>query len=339
MDGSGAEHETVEDVDEVRLRKHYEPEAFHQPAVVYEIGSERDGPAQVRLIETIPETLSPSDLGFTDSGTERGWEIKGPKLVFETTIDPDAAIETACVARRDAAGDIDALLGSPDAFEVRPAAEAASSFTRSAGAGAESAPAEQTATPATQTDAAEDRERVVDQFVAELRAGAVSPESIQYLREELGVTEQPPRSVEARLKQLQTDLSDVRAYTNALEAFIDEQGSAEEIIERFERRLDSVADSVEDLDGEVADNDAELDRLQADVGDLEAEVHALTRELEALGETLDDVDEDLDSLDERLDDLEDGLPDYDIDDRFAELDDELEEVSAFTENLRSVFSE
>lgn len=337
MDGSGAEHETVDEVAGVRLRKRYESDEYHQPAVVYEITSERDEAAQVTVIETIPGALSPSDLGFTASGTARGWEIKGPKLVFETTVEPDEAIETACVARRDAAGDIEALLGEPDAFEVE--AEAEASFTRSASGGSESAPAAGTAAPEPAPEAEADRERIVEQFVAELQAGAVSPQSIEYLRQELGVAEATPRSVDARLKQLQTDLSDVRAYTNALEAFIDEQGSAEEIIERFERRLTSLADTVENLDGEVAENDAELDRLQADIGDLESEVHALTRELEALGETLDAVDEDLGSLDDRLDEFEEALPDYDIDDRFAELDDELEDVTSFTENLRSVFEQ
>lgn len=338
MDGPGAEHETVAEGEEVRLRKRFEPDRFHQPAVVYEIGSEREDPGQVTLIETIPEGLSPSDVGFTGPETQQGWEIKGPKLVFKTTLDPDETVETACVARREAAGDIEALLGEPDAFEVSPAAEASGSFTRSASADAAAPPAEQTAAPAATTDAT-DREQVVEQFVAELQTGAVSPESIETLREELGVAEEPPRSVDARLKQLQTDLSDVRAYTNALEAFIDDQGSAEEIIARFERRLDSLTDTVEDLDGEVADNDAELDRLQADVGDLESEVQALTRQLQAIDETLDSVDEDLESLDHRLDDFEDALPDYDIDQRFDELDDDLETVTNFTENLRSVFSE
>lgn len=332
MEEADTDGEVVDATEGVTLRKRYEEAEFHQPAVVYELTSDRDDRVRVRVIESIPDALAPEDLGFLGSSMERTWQIKGPKLVFENVLEPNESFTTACAARGDTADAITDLLGHPEAFEASPVEsadrEAAAPFTRSA-ANADP-PAD--AGPAAEAEAeAEDRERVVEQLVAELRTGQVSEESVTFLREELGAG-RPPRSVEARLKQLQTDLADVRAYTNALEAFIDEHGSGDEIVDRLERRLASLEAAIEEVEESADGHGDHLDRLQADVDDLDAEVDALSREF---GDVADQVA----GLRADLEAVEDRLPDYDIDERIEELDAELSDVVRFTNTLRAAFEE
>lgn len=333
MDERNADREVVAAADGVTLRKRFEAAEFHQPAVVYEFNSDRGEAVAVRVIESIPDDLDPADIGFLGSSVDRFWEIKGPKLVFENPIEPNAEFTTACTARGERAEAIRDLLGHPDVFEVRADGEEATpraDFTRSAATDEGPAPSDSTATTA-DTPAA-DHDQVVEEFVAELRAGEVSPESVAYLREELGAADRPRRSVEARLKQVQTDVADVRAYTNALEAFLDEEGSAREVMDRFESQLAALEASVEAVDATVEAHDDDLSDLRTDVETLLEETDALSRELET-------VSGELTALEDALADLEARLPEADVDERLDELDAELDEVASFTETLKDAFQQ
>lgn len=337
MDERNADREVVAAADGVTLRKRFEAAEFHQPAVVYEFNSDRGEAVTVRVIEAIPDELDPADIGFLGSSVDRFWEIKGPKLVFENPIEPNAEFTTACTARGEQAEAIRDLLGHPDVFEVRGDGEEASAphadFTRSAAADEQPDPPDSmSTTEAADEPVAAEHDRVVEQFVAELRAGEVSPESVAFLRDELGAADRPRRSVEARLKQVQTDVADVRAYTNALEAFLDEEGSAREVMDRFESQLAALEESIAAVDATVEAHDDDLSDLRADVETLLDQTDSLSRELEtASGE--------LTSLEGALEDLEARLPEGDVDERLAELDAELAEVAAFAETLKDAFQQ
>ena len=335
MDERNADREVVAAADGVTLRKRFEAAEFHQPAVVYEFNSDRGEAVAVRVIEAIPDELDPADIGFLGSSVDRFWEIKGPKLVFENPIEPNAEFTTACTARGERAEAIRDLLGHPDVFEVRADGEETApraDFTRSAAADEGSTPPEATSTTETVEDPVAEHDQVVEEFVAELRAGEVSPESVAYLREELGAADRPRRSVEARLKQVQTDVADVRAYTNALEAFLDEEGSAREVMDRFESQLAALEASIEAVDATVEAHDDDLSDLRADVETLLDETDTLSRELET-------VSGELTAREDALADLEARLPEADVDERLAELDAELDEVASFTETLRDAFQQ
>lgn len=116
-------------------------------------------------------------------------------------------------------------------------------------------------------DERRDSESVVSQFVADLRAGRVSEGELEYLEQQFGTTGHDSSSVDARIKQLQTDFADLRAYTSALEGFLDENGSAREVLDSLEERLESVESDVESLEDD-------FDDLSTDVSHLEEEVPA-----------------------------------------------------------------
>lgn len=329
MDEADADSEVVAATDGVTLRKRYEEAEFHQPAVVYEFASDREAESEVRLIETIPDELSAEDLGFLGSTMERTWQIKGPKLVFENPLAANESFTTAVAARGEQAEAITALLGHPDVFEVHSDGEAGDSPGEGDEQPAADVSEEPPASVAEAATPAGEGEPVVERFVAELRADEVSADSLAYLREELGV-ERPPTSVAVRLDQLQADVADVRAYTNALEAFLDDHGRADEVVDRLADRLDTLEASMEDVEERVRATDGTVADFEAQLEDLGADLAALAADLEALEDRLEDLEAAMDRVAERV-------PAEDVEERLDALESDLDEVSAFTKSLRSAF--
>lgn len=360
MDEQDGGRAVVESTRGVTLEKRFEEEVYPQPAVVYELSSEREEAATVRIIETIPDSLAPEEIGFLDATKRSAWQIKGPKLVLETSLEPGAKFSTVCGAR---GGDVDGiaeLLDQPDVFEVEATGatipEASGGFTRSTGGREVAANGEATseaedepAADATTTRPGEGT--IVDQLATELQAGQVSSESVELLRDELGPAEPRPRSVEARLKQLQTDISDVRAYTNALEAFLDENGSAQEVIERVEGRIDALDDTVGAVDERVDDHDEELAEIRERQESLATDVAALSDDFEELSSqveeftgtveeftgNVEEIASQVSSTEEAVERLEERLPEYDVAARIDEIQADVDDMESFANELKSVF--
>jgi hypothetical protein len=283
----------------VTLQKRLETEDVHQPTVLYELGSQRDTAVDVRIVEPIPSALEPADLGFLETAGEQPWEINGPKLVFERTLEPDESSRSGIAARGDRADAIADLLEPPEFVDVDEANGRVDGETESARHGGDAAG------------------RLVEQLVAELREGTVPAETVASLRAELAVAPERP-SLETRLAQLQADVADVRAYANAMEGFLDEHGSADAVVERFENRLD------------------EFDER---LGAIETELAARSGDVTAVEERVAGVESRVDTLERVVDRVEGRLPESDVDERLEAVESELATVSAFTSDLKAAFRE
>jgi len=204
-----------------------------------------------------------------------------------------------------------------------------------------------------------DGESLADRLVAELRAGNVSTENRRYLQRELGGV-QPRGSVDARLQQLQAKLSDFEAYTDAVEEFLDEGGTAEQLTETVETRLDAFEDDLRTLESTVAElaelqgDVADLDELTSTVADHESELESLDEDMSSLEEDLSSVQEGLETVREEVDavsaelsgvtgtveELGAELSRLDeeatdgVEDRLAEIEAELEDVCEFADTLQ-----
>jgi len=128
-------------------------------------------------------------------------------------------------------------------------------------------------------------ESVVAALAAEIRNGEVDDDDLEELREALGVTD--GASTDARIEHLQSQVADLEAYTEALEAFLDEEGDAQAVLEGVREdyaatteRLDEVDEQLSELSASVDDRvDEELESVRDDVaalgetgGELEAEL-------------------------------------------------------------------
>lgn len=151
--------------------------------------------------------------------------------------------------------------------------------------------------PVAATETADDPgESLVAALAAELRAGSVAEDDLELLGE--AVVDAHPAlgsgSVVARLDQLQGDVAELRSYTGALETFLDENGTGEQLVASVQAELDSVDGRLDSLETEV---DGRLDNLETEVEQLRSD---LTDEIEQQGPGSAEFDE-LSSRVERVD--------------------------------------
>lgn len=161
--------------------------------------------------------------------------------------------------------------------------------------------------------------------------GEVTEEELRTLR---GIfsDESPDRErMEARIRHLQTQMADLQAYTDALEEFLAENGSANRILTRFENRTAELSEEVTRLDATVEGN-------EDDIRALHEEVTHLTEEVESFRTVHEDVRTGLDDLQDTVADIDRRVPDEDLEDRFATLENELAEIREWKENMRQIFS-
>jgi predicted nucleic acid-binding Zn-ribbon protein len=180
-------------------------------------------------------------------------------------------------------------------------------------------------------------------LATEIREGRVDDDDLAVLKRELDVG--VPNSVDVRIGRLQSQMDDLAAYSDALETFIDEEGTGEQLISEFRAEVDSVSSSLTTL--ETALTSAEADRvdLRDEVDDVATTVTALENrvetntddlssvadevaELAAVAESVETLAATVDSLDTEMGDVRADVADIDSDlaESHAQLEDELEAV-------------
>ena len=173
----------------------------------------------------------------------------------------------------------------------------------------------------------------------ELTRDDVDDAALEAIREALGVdehtdTESVPRSVDLRIQRLQNQVEDLAAYSAGLEAFLDEEGTAEELIEDFRAEVEATTGTIDALVDRVDAADEDRAGLRDGLSGVESDVSELSGRFEAVDDRLDSLDDRLAGVDSRLDAVDDQLGDVDetvdaLDDRLDSLDDRLAGVDTW----------
>jgi predicted nucleic acid-binding Zn-ribbon protein len=187
----------------------------------------------------------------------------------------------------------------------------------------------------------------------QIRAGQADDDDLAALRRALGGGGDGSR--DARIKQLQSELADLRAYTNALEEFLDENGDAQQLIEdvkgsvervdqqlsSVESRADSAVTRVGAVEGDVDRVDEELDDLASEVTDAHEQIDRVEREVGEFTETVDQVETDVESLYGEVDEVSEELSSVheEVESVHGEMDDVHDDVAEIEEQVNDVHEE
>lgn len=360
--------------DGITVEKSFEPDDFPVPAIAFVFRSDRDEPVSVRLVDSVPEDISPENIGFHPNYGAEFWGVVDDGIVFERELAPGEEYTTVYGLRGDDTDVPSKFLSDPTIESVTPSLDGEGGSETGDGAGddvdieadrdtedgggdtnvgvdpdpetADSAgnngntdtdsgsAAAEDATGATGDDedggadepAGSDRNAdpadgepdsasVVDELLAELEGADPDDPEIVALREALGVGP-AGAAVEARIEHLQSAVADLEAYTDAFEAFLDENGDAQQILddinEQYERthaRLDDIEATAEAANESARSTET---RLDDEFGDVREEIDALESEIESLSEELSEVVEMRKRLTEALGGIAGGnMPDED----------------------------
>lgn len=348
--------------DGVRVLKRFAADEFPVPAIAFDFTSGRDESVTVRLSDTVPDEIDVEDLGFHPDYGSEFWTIEEGRITFEREFEPDATYTTVYGIRA-AGDDVEPFLSEPTIEEVDPplpegaenkidgseseedivlesddalvedAIASGVENDESADGDTEGIPTLELNEPAAESDASTESQSpaiaadtLVTALAAELRNGSVPTEDVEQLRDALSPN---GGSTTARLDQLQRDITDLRAYANALEEFLDENGTGAELIEEFSEQVGAFEEDIERLETEVVVGlRRSFDDLEAEFENLESDVRSEFERVDELASQTEAFDERTDSLAERIDSAAG---------RTAELTRRFEAFDERTETLESEF--
>ncbi|GGN88111.1 MULTISPECIES: hypothetical protein [Haloarcula] len=364
MSDSQAYKEVTVASDGVTVTKRFEADEFPVPAIAFNVRSRRSEPVTLRLVDTVPEDVAVEDLGFHPEYGSEYWDINDDRIAFEKEIEPDADYTTVYGIRATGTDDVEKFLTEPEIETVDPPLDDDADIVGSGDDAVKDVIAgDSDSVPGLEDDADDDIEtldlkdpnspggeggdtaddaeqvdvetgNVIAAMANEIRQNNVSAEDVKLLKRALdAVSEDDDDDAggvnEARIKRIQSDISDLRAYTDALEEFLEENGTGDEMIEDFSERLDAF--------------ETELATFEDDIRSAKSAAETATEEVQVVEETVDSMDEELDEMESHLGDLEaeiddvrEELGDGEIDERLSDLEGEIEDLKEWREQLSSV---
>ncbi|MDT3435061.1 hypothetical protein [Haloarcula sp. 1CSR25-25] len=360
MSESQAYEEITVSSDGVTVTKRFEADEFPVPAIAFNLTSRRSVPVTVRLVDTVPEDVAVEDLGFHPEYGSEHWDINEDRIAFEKELEPEADYTTVYGIRATGTDDVEKFLTEPEIENVDPpldedeedlvggsddavrdviSGDADSvpgledgdegdietldlSDPNNSGSAVE-APAESNAAPA---NSEVQSGAVVATMAQEIRDQNVSPEDVKLLKRALDAVSEDESGTggvnDARIQRIQSDIADLRAYTDALEEFLEENGTGEDMIQGFSERLDSFEESLDGFEDEI-ESAAETATTASD------QVDELAEEVETVEGQLYDLEDDIESVREEIGEGE-------LADRIEETESEIEDLQEWREQLSSV---
>jgi len=197
-------------------------------------------------------------------------------------------------------------------------------------------------------------ESLVGALAAELRNGNVNEDDVKLLRKAFDIVDDGSGgSVDARIQRLQTEVSDLLAYTDALEEFLDENGTAEQTIEGFREEVESLQselqevgelargheETLSEIDSTVDSVESTVQSLESDVDEVLGDVDAVWSDVDEVEDTVDEVEETVEGVESDLDSLESQVDEIDVEGIRGDIEDiesEIEELEEWREQLSSV---
>ena len=151
-------------------------------------------------------------------------------------------------------------------------------------------------------------------------------------------------ATDARVQKIQSDVADLRAYTDAIEEFLEDEGTGQQLISEFEDRLSEFANELNSMQSEVESVSEEVDSVSGDMDDIGSEVSSLGDEVDSVRSdmssvesTVEEVDSAVDSLEEAFEELESEVSEGEVADRIDDIEEEIVDLREWQDQIKSTF--
>jgi phage shock protein A len=308
----------VDTVEGVAVEKRYDDAAFPFPSIVYDIASTREETVAVTVEDVLPAAIDAADVGFHSDYGGDDWRLDGDRLVFERELDPDADCRTIYAVSATETDDPRELFVEPAVIDVSP--PVADEETLSLSEPAESDAAEGGHGSASSAAPADDRADPVGALAAQVRDGDPHADDLAAIASAVvDALDDPSGSVDARLSRLEADVAELRAYSDAMAALLDEEA----VLDDLPDRLSTLEADLETVRGRTRDLEADLSSLREEA--------ASDADVDALAGSLEDVTAQLGSTDVA------GTDAPPVDERLAALEERLQDLETFVDDVRGAF--
>jgi predicted nucleic acid-binding Zn-ribbon protein len=380
MSDSQAYEEITVASDGVSVVKRFEEDEFPVPAIAFEFTSHRDEEVSVVLADTVPEDIEVEDLGFHPEYGSEHWVIEDDNsIAFERDLGAEESYTTVYGIRATGSDNVEQFLTEPTLDEVDPplpededppegiVPESDDDVVKEAISGDGEIPGleeddegddaedvekldlkdpndpdgETTTSSGEESTASVDGETVVARMAAEIRQQQVSADDVKLLRQAFEMAGENGGTTAAKVDQIQDDIADLRAYTNALEEFLDENGTANEILDGFEQQVSSFESQLSNLQSSLESNSEQLESVTATVNGFDEDIQSLSNEIDSISEEINSVTERVESVDEQVDSVTEEMESLsgDVDEVSSQVDTMDDDIAEFESSLDSVESE
>lgn len=391
--------------DGVTVAKRFEADEFPVPAIAFRIDSRREEAVTVKLVDTVPEDVAVEDLGFHPEYGSEYWTIDDQQITFERDFEPDSEYTTVYGIRSTGTDNVEQFLTEPTIETVDPPLdeeegdvldESSSDVVKDVIAGESDSvpglddenedeietlnlkdPNDPDATVEGEGDVEGESgetepSNVTTTLLAEIHHGAVDDDVVRALRNELSVNGSGGGATDARIQHLQNEVSDLAAYTEALEEFLADNGTGDQMIEDFRDRLNSFENELDQIQSIAMENDEAMDEVHSEVNrvsgqvsdvedtvttmegtvdEVEGTVETLDSQVDTIDEEVDTINADVNGMDENLSSLEEEVNSLrndveeingrigdmgDVDDQISAIESEIEDLKQWREQLSSV---
>ena len=332
----------------VEVSKRLDTDTYPLPTIIFEFESTRVETLSLELVEQLPDSCTVQDIGFHPDHNGQGWSVDDGMLHYECMLDPSTKTSTLYairatdpdfseildrepiiqVTQSSSTGPESPFIDAVEATKVsHPAGEGVNEAIsrESVKKGISDTPPDHLAVAASEaSDDPEDGSTVVEQFISDVQHGRVSDRQLADLQL---IFHPGEGSFDARLSWVQTEVSNMEAYIDALEAFLDDRGGGEQLIAEFDDRLEHLESHTETLQKATENQEDRLDTLQSTLTTLEKSFQQIE----------DDFDTLYGSVDRIGDELETALPEDDVTGALDEIREKLESVEAWQANVEAAF--
>lgn len=361
----------------VTVEKRFEPDEFPVPAIAFTISSKRDDPITLRMHDTLPDEVNSDHIGLHPEYGGEYWSVEEKGAVFKRPFDPNEEYVTVYGLRHIYVDTADQFLVEPELEILDPATDIlgensgqhvreviageSDDIGRDPGAAGARAGPGRTGRPSEQPQpSAPSTDTVAQTLADEIRSGTIDTQTLTTLRESLtvdrsrssrsqrGGQSKGDSSMDARIRRLQADVGDLRAYTDALEGFLDDKGEAQVILTDFRRELDDLSPRVNSLETQSNQHSNALDDFSGDINALSSDIDSLNADIDSLSDYVESISDDLGSLGSDLESVTSDVSRLQsrvrrLDSNSATADDleqiqaELDSLAAFRKRMQSVF--
>ncbi|WP_302080375.1 hypothetical protein [Salinibaculum rarum] len=178
-----------------------------------------------------------------------------------------------------------------------------------------------------------DGESVVSAMAAEIRQNDVPLDDLKLVQraiDKLADRDDTDGVHDARVEKLQSDVADLRAYTDALEEFLEESGTGDQLIQDFESQLESFDQTLDDVQSELSETNTTVSEVRTEMDDVNDDV-------ESMGETVDDLEQSLATVEENVAEIEEKVTNGDVAGRLEDIESEIEDIRDWQEQIKSTF--
>ncbi|WP_262177584.1 hypothetical protein [Haloarcula laminariae] len=182
--------------------------------------------------------------------------------------------------------------------------------------------------------------KVVAAMADEIRQNNVSAQDVKLLKRALDAVSEDSDQADgvntARINRIQNDIADLRAYTDALETFLEENGTGDEVIGEFDDRLDAFESELDRFEEEISSTKSAAEAATDEINSLGNEVDSLEDGLEDVEGTVDTIEGELDDLEGEIESVREEMGEGELADRVSELEEEIVQLKEWREQLSSV---